>query len=153
MAILRGPPVGATTSRAPASLPATAEGWGAAGIALARPGRAPGQMLRGVVAPASTLASADLISAVPLSLDRVLAAPHLDLFRARDSDRILAARASILLAAIGDLAMEGSTDLATVGAEASGRAMAGVASFSGVAGVGVVGASAWDGPIGDPAGR
>jgi hypothetical protein len=153
-AVLRVPPEDATTSPPQASLLATAEGTGAVGIALARPERAPGQALRGAVA---TRASADPISAARLSQDRVSAAPRLDLFRTRDSDRILAARASILLAAIGDLATEGSTDLATAGAEAFGQDMAGVASFWGPASAGVGGALAWDrrtgAAIGDPAGR
>jgi len=159
-AALRVPPGDATTSRPQASPPATAEGSGAVGIALAPPGPPPGQALRGAVALVSIRTSADPISAVRPSLDRGSAAPPLDLFRTRDSARILVARASVLLAAIGDLATEGSTDLATVGAEAFGPATAGVASFLGPAsaGAGMVGALAWDGPttgatIGGRAGR
>lgn len=148
------PPVGETASRARASRLATLEESGAVGIALARPGPAPRQALPGV---AAARASADPISAVRLSQDHASATPRLDLFRTLDSDPILAARASIL-SAIGDTAIEGSTDLATVGAEASGQVTAEVVSSSAAGGVGAAGALAWDGhtggaAIGDQAGR
>ena len=153
-AVLQASLVGATTLPAPASRLTTVEGSEAVGTALAHPERVPWQAVRGA---AAARASADPISATRLSRDRVSAAPRLDRFRTRASDRILAARASILLAAIGDSAIEASTAMATVGAEAFGQAMAGVTSSSAVAGVGVAGALAWDGPtgaaIGDRVGR
>lgn len=153
-AVLQASLVGATTLPAPASRLATVEESGAVGVALARPERAPGQALRGA---AAARASADPILAIRLSRDRVSAAPRLDRFRTRASDLILAARASILLAALEDLGTEGSIDLATAGAEAFGRVTAGAASSSEAASVGVAGALAWDGrigaAIGDLAGR
>ncbi len=152
------------TSGPPASPLITAEGPTAVGILLARPGA----LLRFAAALVSEpRISADLRSAILLSLDRVLVTPRSDLFRTRASGRRLTrfvAPDSIPLAATADLAteglgvdwagaetvFEGTADTVTVGREVSGPAMAGAAAFSGRAlvGAGEVGALAWDGRTG-----
>jgi hypothetical protein len=158
------------TSLPPVCLLITAEGPTALGILSARPGalRQGRPLARGRVRDSGPRVSADPLSAVHLSPDRVPAAPASGPFRTRASDRTrtgLVDPASIPLVASTDLATEGlaadrpgagtgfEDTAATVGGEVLGPALVGAAAFLGRAflgraGAGEAGALAWAGHTG-----